>query len=113
VYYEDDGKSYDYEKGGFYKRTISFNPALKTIDFSKADGSLASKFKNIKMILHGFDMSSVNLNGKSEALKDDFVSYRTPLTRFNPESNNTARVEGCKVKSLVIKNNSSFFSLTY
>lgn len=113
VYYEDDGKSYDYEKDVFYKRTISFNPAIKTIDFNKAQGYYLSKFKNIKIILHGFNIGSINLNGKSEVVKDDFVSYLTPLTRSNPENNDTYRGEGCKVKSLVIKNNRNFFSITY
>jgi alpha-glucosidase len=35
VYYEDDGESFDYEGGDFYKRTITYDAAKKTITLLK------------------------------------------------------------------------------
>lgn len=54
VYYEDDGLSYDYEKGTYYKRTIHFDPVNQVITLDKPEGSFVSKYKQIKLILHGF-----------------------------------------------------------
>jgi alpha-glucosidase len=44
VYYEDDGETYDYEKGNFYKRTISYEPNFKTISFGKSEGTFQSNW---------------------------------------------------------------------
>ncbi len=54
VYYEDDGKSFDYKKGSYYKRAISFEPVGHNIVFDTVEGNYQSRFKHIKLILHGF-----------------------------------------------------------
>ncbi len=53
IYYEDDGISNDKDSGVYFKRTIKFNPELRSITFEKVEGSYISKFKTIKVILHG------------------------------------------------------------
>lgn len=68
-YYEDDGETLDYEKGDFYKRRIEFDPQKKIIRFSKSEGKFSSNFKKIKIILHGFDAVSKDLNAKQEQCK--------------------------------------------
>ena len=55
VYYEDDGVTYNFEKGASYERTIRFEPAKKQLTLSAKKGSLTARFKYIKIILHGFD----------------------------------------------------------
>lgn len=55
VYYEDDGATYDYQNKIFYKRTIFFSPKEKSLTFGNVDGSWTSKFKNIRVIFHGFE----------------------------------------------------------
>jgi alpha-glucosidase len=66
TYYEDDGSSYDYQNGVYYKREISFDPAKKSISFSAVDGSFASKYNKIKLVLHGFkgNIKTFKVNGK-------------------------------------------------
>ncbi|MBF9254569.1 DUF4968 domain-containing protein [Pontibacter sp. 172403-2] len=111
VYYEDDGKSYDYEKGQYYKRTIRYDARKNDLAFGKAEGSFNSKFNHIKVVLHGFgNASKVKVNGKSGKLNDDFVSFIDPISRFDPQgaSNPT---EGYKVKSIVVENNNNAFTL--
>lgn len=54
TYYEDDGTSYNYQKGAYYKRTISFNPEKKQINLGTVDGSYESRFSQINFMLHGF-----------------------------------------------------------
>jgi alpha-glucosidase len=55
IYYEDDGVSYDYEQGVYYKRVISFNPIEKSLSLSSVEGSFKSRFMQLKFVLHGFD----------------------------------------------------------
>ncbi|GAA4324597.1 glycoside hydrolase family 31 protein [Mucilaginibacter gynuensis] len=113
VYYEDDGESYDYENGSFYKRTISYKAISKTITFGKAEGSVTSKFKYVRVLLHGFETNAaVKADGKQAAAKASFVSFIAPISRFDPEG--TANpVEGSNVKTLVLPNGSGQFTITY
>jgi alpha-glucosidase len=71
VYYEDDGASYDYQKGVYYKREISFDPEKHEITLSKVKGSFTSKYDRVKLVLHGFKASkSIHVNGKELKSKD-------------------------------------------
>jgi alpha-glucosidase len=60
LYYEDDGVTYNYEKGTSYERTIHFDPAKAEISISDRKGDFASRFKKIRLILHGFDTTVHN-----------------------------------------------------
>jgi len=75
VYYEDDGSSYDYQKGVYYKREISFDPAKKWISLSAAEGSFTSKYNKIKLMLHGFgsNIKNLKINGKKLVLSNNAV----------------------------------------
>jgi alpha-glucosidase len=65
MYYEDDGVSYAYENGEYYKRKIEFNPKIRSITFEKALGSMSTKFKFVKVVFHGFaNMPEGKVNGK-------------------------------------------------
>lgn len=109
-YYEDDGESYNYEKGDFYKRNIAYNAAQKRIIFDKVEGSFKSKFTKVKLVFHGFDTADKITAGKP--LQDDFTSFLTPISRFDPQG--TANpVEGYKVKSVVLDNYSNRFEIRY
>ncbi len=58
VYYEDDGETYDYEKNGFYRRTITYNPSGNAIIFSKKEGMYTSRFDRVQLELHGFNATA-------------------------------------------------------
>jgi len=55
VYYEDDGTSYNYQNGSYYKRTITFDPHKRLVMLSEVEGSFTSKYSTIKLKLHGFE----------------------------------------------------------
>jgi alpha-glucosidase len=113
VYYEDDGESYNYEKGTFYKRTIAYNAAKRQIVFAKPEGSLGSKFKYIKVQLHGFtDNDKVTLNNKSVNAKTEFMSFLTPISTFDPQGIDNSP-EGHNVKSLIFNNSNNQIILAY
>jgi len=113
VYYEDDGESYAYENGSFYKRMINYDQVNKSIVFNKAEGTLNSKFNKVKLVLHGFnDISTIKLNGSPATLNNDFSSMLIPISKFDPQGSSNL-VEGENVKSIVLKNDSNAFSINY
>jgi alpha-glucosidase len=67
TYYEDDGNTYNYEKGDYCKREIVYDPAAATVTVGKKEGSYTSKFNKVKLILHGFGKAS----GKTVDLSND------------------------------------------
>ncbi len=70
TYYEDDGLTYNDEKGEFCKRFISFDPDKKSIIFSKKEGSFPSKFSTLRLIFHDFgDLMGIKVDGEMKTLK--------------------------------------------
>ncbi len=57
VYYEDDGETYQYTKGVYYQREMSYNAHSNTVILGKKSGTYSSKFSKVKLILHGFEKS--------------------------------------------------------
>ncbi|MBD1395679.1 DUF4968 domain-containing protein [Pontibacter sp. JH31] len=113
VYYEDDGESYDYQKGGFYKRTITYDPRRKSITFGDAEGNFKTKFKHVKVMLHGYDEKArFKVNGKKADTKDDFASFIDPITRFDPQGTANPRI-GYSVRSLVVRNDNGRFTINF
>jgi len=104
VYYEDDGESYNYENGAFYKRTITYNPTTNTLSFGKVEGSFKSKFNKLKIVFTGFgNLTGLKVAGKQTATNNEFISFLTPISKFNPQSDAT-NIEGYDGKSVIINN---------
>lgn len=73
VYYEDDGISYSYENGGYYKRIIRFEPTDRTVSFSSVEGNYKSKYKEVKLTLHGFEeMEPIRKENSGDAMVISF-----------------------------------------
>jgi alpha-glucosidase len=53
-YYEDDGSSYSYQNDEFYSRIIYFEGTRKALRLEEVSGSISSKFKEVRLVLHGF-----------------------------------------------------------
>ncbi|WP_343689756.1 TIM-barrel domain-containing protein [Chitinophaga sp.] len=101
VYYEDDGQTYDYEKGSYYKRTIHYEHQLV---LDKVEGSYKSKFSNISLILHGFGaLQQIKVNGAIQSLQSSGISFLDPISRFDPQGG-YATAAVCQVQALSIKN---------
>ncbi len=76
VYYEDDGTSFNYEKGVFFKREITYEGNNRKIILSAPEGTFPSKFKVLRFVLHGFGNSvkKVFVNGTGETPKTNSKS---------------------------------------
>jgi len=83
-YYEDDGTTYQFEKGDFYLRKIVYKPLINELVFKEKEGQAESKFKYLQLVFHGFDEidNIVKLAGKPvriELLKLNFqTAAETP-----------------------------------
>ncbi len=76
VYYEDDGSSYDYQKGDYYKREIRFDPVKGEITFSKVEGSFQSKYDRIRLVLHGFEKNVKTTNVRDVIFNNDRAAIK-------------------------------------
>lgn len=106
TYYEDDGETYRFEQGFYYKRDIRLNTAGRTITLDKATGKNASKFGTLQLALHGFDNTAIRLNGtesKTEERRLTLLDDTLPGTQPN----------SCVIKSLVLPNNTETIEIRY
>lgn len=113
VYYEDDGKSFAYKNGDFYKRTITFNPSDRSITFNEAEGSYPSQFKYIKLVLHGYgQVDSMSADKARYQLQSGTCSF-LDATSANDPMVNAEPGETCPVKFVVIENSAKLIQLKY
>lgn len=84
LYYEDDGSTYDFKEGNFYKRLIQFDSETNTIILQEKEGSFRSEFKTLKVYLHGFEADSYEINGESVNYKTEDIRLIEPVTEFDP-----------------------------
>ena len=64
--YDDDGSSYDYESGEYFKQTVTAQDrgtAGVSVDLSARTGSYASSYQAYLVKLHGKAASQVRLGG--------------------------------------------------
>lgn len=76
IYYEDDGKSYDYEKGAFYQREIAFNTENKVLLIKPVQGNFKSTFKKVEYIMHGFSPEDkFTMNGSPLSTQEEALDF--------------------------------------
>ena len=107
VYYEDDGKSFEYEKNMYYRRNIIYDPVQKQVRLEKAEGQFNSKFKNILLVLHGFnELNDIEVNAVPTRLKRLANSFLSSVSFFDPLGS-YRESDISETKQVVIKNESA------
>lgn len=84
-YYEDDSRTYNYEKGKFFKRLIAYDPQNQTVSFDKKEGAFDSRFRMIKLVMHGFsaaDLKNITVNGKIKTVRNEPIRLFTSNFSF-------------------------------
>lgn len=115
IYYEDDGQTYAYKEGVFYKRMIQFLPenTRKKIVFSKVTGTYQSNFKHIRLYFHAFDnLEKVLIDEEILAIQQETYKFVEPLTCFDPLGNTSDLSK--KIENLPFvefKNETRFFEV--
>lgn len=110
TYYEDDGVSYNYEKGEFYRRQITYDPALRQIVLGKATGTYPSEFKYIKLALHGFGDGELRVGGQQAGR--EFEALLAPVSKFDPQGEENAP-EGHTIRTVTVRNGVDEMILTF
>jgi alpha-glucosidase len=85
-YYEDDGTSYNYQQGKFYNRVIHFEPVKRKITFDAVSGDFVSKYKRIKLVLHGFEnIQGIRVSGRTGTGKNNSLNmiFENKATALN------------------------------
>ncbi len=83
IYYEDDGTTYNYEKGVFYQRAIIYYGKESRLQFGKIKGSYFSKFKTIRLIFHGFtDLNQKKIKAEGKDFHLELNSARLYLKDY-------------------------------
>lgn len=83
-YYEDDGVTYAYEKGTFLESEMRFQPNEKKITIDPlVTAKYNSKFKNISLVLHGFEpvAHQLKVNGKAVQAKETSIDLYNSVGR--------------------------------
>lgn len=120
-YYEDDGETFGYRKGAFYRRAITYDAAARRIDIGAVEGSYRSKFDKLDIVLHGFGAApALAVNGKNVAVQAGAQRYTVTLGHGgggNPENGSVVAAKGrasaAVVSSAVIGNDSGKIVITY
>ena len=95
-FYEDDGASYDFEKGKFSQRKISVQQ--NKIALSEKSGDFSSPFKRMKIYLHGFEeLNEAEVNGKKIAVEKSSYRFLNPISNFDPFFLGKDSIGSCEV----------------
>ncbi|MDX2127917.1 MAG: glycoside hydrolase family 31 protein [Chloroherpetonaceae bacterium] len=113
-YYEDDGLTYNFENGDFFKRVIEFIPSKKQILLSKPIGKRNSQRKKVKVILHGFEnIRAVKVGGKTLKTAEEFLPLpMRAMEEWSPVKN-FLNLKGKKISTVIVDFQSDEFSISW
>jgi alpha-glucosidase len=96
--YEDDGDSFDYEKGSFAKRLLEYKASENKFIVHTSEGTYQSPFKNLVLFFHGFDVTTeASVNETSYPVRHKEYRFVQPITNYDPVY---TMPEGPKIGSL-------------
>jgi alpha-glucosidase len=85
-FYEDDGLSYDYQKGNYALRMISHDHYNRRLSIVAVEGKYTSSTKRLRLVFHGLEENTnrVFVNGKELMLMQDLNMSFVALEKFDP-----------------------------
>jgi len=85
-YYDDDGETFNYEKGSYSLRSINYNGSKGIIDINVAEGGYLSRYHKLVVLLHGFDIKHLEpkSGGKKLAIKKVKHAFLEQITKIDP-----------------------------
>ncbi len=85
LYYEDDGETFDYEQGQFFRRRIRLTD--HELFFEAAEGDYFSAYEEIQLWFHGYcfhEKDRVTMNGEKTALASATFRLCAPVFAADP-----------------------------
>lgn len=85
-FYEDDGVTFDYEKGNYALRRLIHDHPSRRLTISAQEGKYKSPATRFKLVFHGLDpaANSLIVNGTTLQLKRDVNMSFVALEKFDP-----------------------------
>jgi alpha-glucosidase len=86
THYEDDGQTFDYQKGDFARRDFIYLPESRKIIFEKAEGNYKSNLKKLRIVWHGVyaQLEDIRVNGTPFMVSREVNQFFGPLEKFDP-----------------------------
>lgn len=85
LFYEDDGSSFDYQKGIFSRRLLTYQALTNKFVLNKTEGKFDSSLKKLKIVFHGFKMmNTVRVNDESKDIHPEINRFFTGLEKYDP-----------------------------
>lgn len=113
--YEDDGESYDFEKGKWSSREIKYDCPNNTISFGAQEGGFASEFDKVRVVWHGFAdraVKTASVRGKSLKAVPEKHKWVETLPNFDPLGESVTEYS-CNVFTVEFENTDKAFQLTW
>ncbi len=99
-YFEDDGSSFQYQQGEYYKRTLKLEAKTSKLVMKTAQGSMDSKFSTVKLYLHGFEeLKGVKVNNLDLKVAREEVVFLPAISSFDPIEK-SQEVSGVQVQTV-------------
>jgi len=84
-FYEDDGRTYDYEQGTFALRKIEYDPTARTLTLQPQVGTYATPYRSLRVCFHGFDtLTALMLNSRAVPIGHGRYQFLNPISNFDP-----------------------------
>lgn len=85
-YYDDDGRTFDYQSGAYCLRNLNLNSSEHRLDIGSSSGSYQVALETIKVVFHGMEphVLNVSINGTDYAISKESNSYIAALEKFDP-----------------------------
>ena len=103
VYFEDDGRSFEYQGGAYYRRSMRMHEEDSRLVISQVEGTMSSKFSEIKLYLHHCDLEQVTINDQRFPLEEEEVVFLPAISSFDPIEK-PEEVSGVSVKTVEFEN---------
>ncbi len=86
TFYEDDGSTFSYQDGEYSRKQISYYADKREVVLSATEGNFISHSKKLKVIFHGLDRytNNINVNGSDKPLDHGINKFFESLEKFDP-----------------------------
>ena len=85
VFYEDDGNSFNYQKGMYSRRLLRYEAQENKFVIHPAAGEYASPLKKLKIVFHGFKMiNTIRINGEIKDIHPEVNRFFAGLEKYDP-----------------------------
>jgi alpha-glucosidase len=83
--YEDDGETFSYQNGNFYKRMLEYRPDKNQFILHAVEGTYPSKFKTFSIFFHGFhEINTVAVNGNPHKAQQKDYQFLQAIAHYDP-----------------------------